>query len=329
MMPLAYYQMRGRQLEQARIAGDARRIAELEAELCDAPAVIRYLYLGDVPPPALGHTPPPPADQRAQLLHQVRAPAAVPDVPVAASERPSPPPGSSTDVAAGTQPRSRALRPPPWSTAAIHNVMVVDDDARMLAAWKRAARDHSVFVASDAAAARQLASSEKLDLAIVELRLGNTSGIDLIRDLKRDLPDLMVVLCSSHLSVAAAVAAIRVGADIVVFKPITFREILQRIEQNAEQADPDDNPTLTPAEWAHMKRALTDCNGDVSMASRRLGIYPRPRDRHHRMQFSPQKMLASLNARASSITENDSESPAGRLGRPAPGSSSPGKHGQN
>jgi two-component system response regulator RegA len=155
----------------------------------------------------------------------------------------------------------------------LHNVLVVDDDERILGSWKRAARERNVVTAIDAATARQLAMTERPDLAIVDLRLGNTSGIDLIRELKRDLPDLMVVLCSGYLSVAAAVAAVRAGADIVVFKPITFREILQRIEESAEEPDLEDTPTLARAEWEHIMRVLADCNGNVSMAARRLGIY--------------------------------------------------------
>jgi two-component system response regulator RegA len=155
----------------------------------------------------------------------------------------------------------------------LNNVLVVDDDERTLGSWKRAARERNVVTASDAMTARQLASLERPDLAIVDLRLGNASGIDLIRELKRDLPDLMVVLCSGYLSVAAAVAATRAGADIVVFKPITFREIMQRIEQSADDADLEGTPTLARAEWEHIMRVLADCNGNVSMAARRLGIY--------------------------------------------------------
>jgi two-component system response regulator RegA len=155
----------------------------------------------------------------------------------------------------------------------LQNVLVVDDDERILGSWKRAARERNVVTAIDATTARQLANVERPDLAIVDLRLGNASGIDLIRELKRDLPDLMVVLCSGYLSVAAAVAAVHAGADIVVFKPITFREILQQIEESADEPDLEDTPTLARAEWEHIMRVLADCNGNVSMAARRLGIY--------------------------------------------------------
>jgi ActR/RegA family two-component response regulator len=121
----------------------------------------------------------------------------------------------------------------------------VDQDERILDSWTRAARDHNLVTAVDAVAARQLASTQRPDLAIVELRLGNTSGIGSIREIKRELPDLTAV-CSGYLSVAAAVAAIRAGADIVVFKPITFREILEGVREHIEEPDIEDSPTLAP-----------------------------------------------------------------------------------
>jgi two-component system response regulator RegA len=151
--------------------------------------------------------------------------------------------------------------------------LVVDDDEQVLRSWKRAARGHDVFTAIDPSTARHLAHAERPDLAIVDLRLGNASGIDLIRELKRDLPDLVLVLCSGYLSVAVAVAAVRAGAEIVVFKPITFHEIMQRFEESAGEPDLEDTPTLARAEWEHIMRVLADCDGNVSAAARRLGIY--------------------------------------------------------
>jgi len=153
------------------------------------------------------------------------------------------------------------------------SVLVVDDDEQVLRAWKRTARERNVFTASDATTARHLAHTERPDLVIVDLRLGNASGIDLIRELKHDLPDLVLALCSGYLSVAVAVAAVRAGAEIVVFKPITLPEILQRFEDSTNEPDPADTPTLARAEWEHIMRVLADCNGNVSRAARRLGIY--------------------------------------------------------
>lgn len=156
----------------------------------------------------------------------------------------------------------------------IHDVLVVDDDERILASWKRAAgRAHTVHAAPDADAARELASMHGFDLAIVDLRLGKASGIELVRDLRRIDDDASIVLCSGYLSVVTAVAAVRAGADLIVFKPITFREIMKNLEEQSNEVPVDETPTLARAEWEHISRVLADCNGNISLAARKLGIY--------------------------------------------------------
>jgi two-component system response regulator RegA len=158
----------------------------------------------------------------------------------------------------------------------IRNVLVVDDDETLLASWRRTiARERSVTTASDVASALSFAEKQPFDLAVIDLRLGTQSGIELIRQLKKAQPELLVVLCSGYLSVSAAVAGVHAGADIVVFKPITFREILNSIDKHDQEETPElnDTPTLARAEWEHIMRVLADCNGNVSMAARRLGIY--------------------------------------------------------
>src|SRR5262245_52523949 len=104
----------------------------------------------------------------------------------------------------------------------IRHVLVVDDDETVVGQWKRAiSRDRTCSTAMDAATARELADRHGFDLAIIDLRLGTSSGIDLIRQLKRDHPDGTIVLCSGYLSVAAAVSGMQAGADFVIFKPVT------------------------------------------------------------------------------------------------------------
>jgi two-component system response regulator RegA len=226
-----------------------------------------------VPPASLGATPPPPVDQLEQLLAQVRAPTATPQaVPAEIGPRPADPHEPGEAVAA--RPRERAATARRRAGAAgLDNVLVVDPDPRILGAWTRAARGRNLATADDAVAARQLVTTRRPDLAIVELRLGNTSGIDLIREIKRELPEVTAVLCSGYLSAAAAVAAVRAGADIVVFKPITFREILERLQEHDEEPDVDGSPTISRADGEHIARVLADCSDNVSMAARRLGIY--------------------------------------------------------
>jgi two-component system response regulator RegA len=157
----------------------------------------------------------------------------------------------------------------------IRTVLVVDDDETIVGTWRRSAGpERTVVAATDEQSVRAAMDSHELDLAIVDLRIGATSGIDMVRVLRDQLPELPIALCSGYLSVDVTVAAVRAGADIIAFKPITFREVLQRLEDNeSDTHDIDDTPTLARAEWEHIMRVLSDCEGNVSAAARRLGIY--------------------------------------------------------
>ena len=157
----------------------------------------------------------------------------------------------------------------------IRSVLAIDDDEQILGGYKRGfGRDRTVFATTDPQVARQFARREPCDLAIVDLRLRSESGITLTRDLRRESPEMVIALCSGYLSVEVAVAAVHAGANAVLFKPITAREILRRVEEGPTfEPNLDDTPTLARAEWEHITRVLADCNGNVSLAARRLGIY--------------------------------------------------------
>jgi len=117
-----------------------------------------------------------------------------------------------------------------------------------------------------------LAGEQRPDLVITDVRLAGESGLDLIEPVRQVLPDCTVVIVSAYLSVALTVAAIRKGAHLALFKPVHPAEILRHIGSADFVQLPCETPTLARAEWEHMSRVLSDCNGNVSEAARRLGI---------------------------------------------------------
>jgi len=158
----------------------------------------------------------------------------------------------------------------------IRVVLVVDDDERLLALSKQTlGRDFTVLTAAAPAAARRLARDHEPDLAIVDLRLGTSSGIDLVRQLRGEFPTLRIALLSGYLSVASAAEAIRAGADHAVLKPATCRQVVRYFA--APTARPhhegDALPTLARNEWEYIHGVLADCDGNISEAARRLGIF--------------------------------------------------------
>lgn len=159
----------------------------------------------------------------------------------------------------------------------VHSVLVADDDEMLLSVARRSlARDHAVFTANTTDGAHTIVERERPDLAIIDLRFGTASGLDLVRELKAVAPSMFVTLYSAYLSVSTTVLAMRAGAELVVFKPITFKDIVRRVlEERLDHgpANDEETPTLARVEWEHISRVLTDCDGNVSEAARRLGIY--------------------------------------------------------
>lgn len=154
-------------------------------------------------------------------------------------------------------------------------MLVVDDDERVLASLSRSLESrHEVFTATTSPDATLIARRERPNLALVDLHLGAFSGLDLVRALKAELPDIVVVLLSGYLTIDTAVSAAQAGADVVVTKPITASEILRRVDGRHTTESPLlETPTLADAEAEHIARVLKDCDGNISEAARRLGIY--------------------------------------------------------
>jgi len=158
----------------------------------------------------------------------------------------------------------------------IRTVLVADDDVAFLSACKRGfGASRRVVTATNPEDARELACRERLDLAVIDLRLGTASGLDLIRHLRASYPNLTIALVSGYLSVAFAAVALREGANLTLFKPVTCSEILRQAQGGLPPTEPswEETPSLARAEWEHITRVLNDCQGNVSMAARRLGVF--------------------------------------------------------
>jgi len=158
---------------------------------------------------------------------------------------------------------------------AIRSVLILDDDERVTSAIARTlGPNRVVHRAHDPNTALVIARRFKPDLIIVDLNLGNVSGIDVIRTFKAQLPETVVALVSGYLSTDVTVMAVKAGADVVMSKPITGKELLRRVGEDVRETKPGaDTPSLAQVEAEHIARVLADCSGNISEAARRLRIY--------------------------------------------------------
>lgn len=173
------------------------------------------------------------------------------------------------------------------SRGALSSVLVVDDDEIFLAAVARD-RTRRVFTASSAKQALRIADEERPDLVLVDHRLGGESGITVVSELRKLDQEMTIALCSSYLSIVVAVEAMRAGADDVIPKPFTVRDVIRRFESDGPELELEDTPTLAEIEWEHIMRVLDDCGGNISAAARRLGIYRSTLKRRLRRPARPQ-----------------------------------------
>ena len=162
------------------------------------------------------------------------------------------------------------------------SLLLVDDDAALRKRLARAfeARGFAVREADGALAALALAREESPELAVVDLRVPDGDGLEVVRALKSIDPTTVVVVLTGYGSIATALEAVRLGATHYLTKPADFDELLAALTRARGVADEASRSERAPAtlarvEWEHIQRVLTDCAGNVSEAARRLGIHRR------------------------------------------------------
>jgi two-component system, response regulator RegA len=153
---------------------------------------------------------------------------------------------------------------------------VVDDDARVLAALVGAIKKIGVTAlgASTLVEARELMRTFAPDTCVVDLQLADGSGLHLIGELRAAFPDARIALLTGYGSMDVGAMAIRAGADVVIAKPATASEIMQRIYSDpaAVHIDVRETASVDRAVWEHVQRVLHDCGGNKSLAARRLRV---------------------------------------------------------
>jgi two-component system response regulator RegA len=153
------------------------------------------------------------------------------------------------------------------------SVLVVDDDDVFRGRLVRALVERGFD-------ARGAAGADSPELAVVDLRMPDGSGLDVVRELKTMDPATNVVVLTGYGSIATALEAVRLGATHYLTKPADVDEILRAFEREKRPLDGgaagvEQAPSLARAEWEHIQRVLTDCGGNVSQAARVLGVHRR------------------------------------------------------
>lgn len=158
-------------------------------------------------------------------------------------------------------------------------LFVEDDDAfgdRMCQALR--ARGFSVTRAATAAEARRVAALESPEIAVIDLRLPDGHGLDLVRELHTLDDATRIIVLTGYGAIATAVESVKLGAADYLTKPIDARQLVAAFDPDDErEGAPRDFRVLSLArmEWEHIQKVLADCGGNVSEAARALHMHRR------------------------------------------------------
>jgi two-component system response regulator RegA len=156
---------------------------------------------------------------------------------------------------------------------------VVDDDdrlrERLVAAFVD--RGYRALGAKDHDEAVARAKQDKIDRAVVDLRMPGAHGLVVVRDLLELHPDAEIVVLTGYGSIATAVEAIKLGARNYLTKPANADQIHAafEVEPDAQGDIAFEVPTIAKLEREHIERVLRECDGNVSKAARVLGLHRR------------------------------------------------------
>ncbi len=161
-----------------------------------------------------------------------------------------------------------------------NQLLIVEDDEVFASALSSSMekKGFSAIIAHDIESARQAAREFSPNFAIVDLKLGSESGLEVIPFLKQLNNKSKIVVLTGYASIATAVEAIKLGAIHYLTKPVSSREIFQAFFRDKGQSDQTlaTNPlSLKRLEWEHIQKVLIENNGNLSAAARALGMHRR------------------------------------------------------
>jgi two-component system response regulator RegA len=159
------------------------------------------------------------------------------------------------------------------------SLLIVDDDAtfrqRLVQAMEK--RGFAVVAAESVAAGIDAARSKPPAFAVVDLRLGDGNGLDVVKALRTVRADARIVVLTGYANIATAVAAVKSGAVDYLAKPTDADAIEAALLAKGSTLPPPPEQPMTAdrVRWEHIQRVYEQCDHNVSETARRLRMHRR------------------------------------------------------
>ncbi|MTH33340.1 ActR/PrrA/RegA family redox response regulator transcription factor [Paracoccus limosus] len=158
------------------------------------------------------------------------------------------------------------------------SLLLVDDDEIFLNRLARAMekRGFQVSCAGSVGAAREILRDKAPAYAVVDLRLEDGSGLDVVDALREARAEARIVVLTGYGAIATAVAAVKMGATDYLAKPADADEVTRALLSAGTLPPPPETPmSADRVRWEHIQRVYEQCDRNVSETARRLHMHRR------------------------------------------------------
>ena len=159
------------------------------------------------------------------------------------------------------------------------SLLIVEDDKSFLQRLARAMEGRGFAVTTAESVAEGLTQLETASpaFAVVDMRLEDGNGLDVISALKRRRPDARAIILTGYGNIATAVNAVKLGAVDYLSKPVDADDVVAALlALDGRKAEPPENPmSADRVRWEHIQRIYELCDRNVSETARRLNMHRR------------------------------------------------------
>jgi two-component system, response regulator RegA len=159
------------------------------------------------------------------------------------------------------------------------SLLIIDDDKAFLQRLGRAMeqRGFKVRMADTVADATELIRQEPPAFAVVDMRLEDGNGLEVIAELSKLRPNARAIVLTGYGNIATAVTAVKLGAVDYLAKPADADEVTDALlaPPNSKAAPPENPMSADRVRWEHIQRVYELCNRNVSETARRLNMHRR------------------------------------------------------
>jgi two-component system, response regulator RegA len=159
------------------------------------------------------------------------------------------------------------------------SLLIVEDDKSFLQRLARAMETRGFAVSTAESVADGLLQVEKAPpaFAVVDMRLADGNGLDVISAMKKRRPDARAIILTGYGNIATAVNAVKLGAVDYLAKPVDADDVAAALlAVDNRKIEPPENPmSADRVRWEHIQRIYELCGRNVSETARRLNMHRR------------------------------------------------------